>query len=71
MGAFDQFKDKAEQAKETLDSKRNKSAGSGHPEQSERSAQQQGRERGSESGDKAKRSMDPESNEENQDDTWA
>ncbi|SEG34965.1 hypothetical protein SAMN05216223_104474 [Actinacidiphila yanglinensis] len=73
MGAFDQFKDKAEdyaaQAKGAQGGKRNKSADPQNPEQAERGMRQEGRERRSEVEDQASRRMGREEDD-NQDD-WA
>ena len=74
MGAFDQFKDKAEdyaeQAKGAQGGKRNKSADARNPEQAERGMHQEGQERRSELEDQAPRRMGRESDDDNQDD-WA
>jgi hypothetical protein len=73
MGAFDQFKDKAddvaEQAKGAMSGKRNKSAGSENPERAERGMPQEGQERRSEFEDQAQRRVGQESNEDQDD--WA
>ena len=73
MGAFEQFKDKAdavaEQAKGQMSGKRNKPAGAEKPQRAERGMPQGGRERHSEFEDEAERRMDRESNEDRDD--WA
>ncbi|MFJ2960667.1 hypothetical protein [Streptomyces sp. NPDC087270] len=74
MGAFDQFKDEAEdyaeQAKGAQGDKRNKSAAAQNPEQAQRGMQQEGQERRSDLEDQASRRMGRESEDDNQDD-WA
>jgi hypothetical protein len=74
MGAFDQFKDKAEdyaeQAKGAM-GKRNKSADAQRPEQGERGVAQEARERRSEFEDQARnRAADLDEDDESQND-WA
>jgi len=80
MGAFDTFSNKADeygqQAKEAAGSKRNKAADADNPEQAEQTERsgmpQEGQERRSNVEEKARRRMDPESNDESQDDdNWA
>lgn len=74
MGAFDQFKDKAEdyaeQAKGAQGGKRNRSADAQNPEQAQRGMQEEGRERRSDLEDPAQRRMGREAEDDTQDD-WA
>jgi hypothetical protein len=73
MGAFDQFKDQADEfadkAKSVAGNKRNKAADDmENPEQMERGLPQDGQERGSQVGDRAREGMDSESDDQ---DNWA
>ena len=68
MGAFDQFKEQAEQvadkAKDALGSKRNKSADPQNPEQAEHGMEQESSERRSPVEDEARERMDSEMDDE-------
>ncbi|HZE67614.1 MAG TPA: hypothetical protein VE081_13335 [Sporichthyaceae bacterium] len=73
MGAFDQFKEQAEQvadkAKDALGNKRGKAADSQNPEQAERGLEQESRRRRSPVEDEAREPMDSERDDE--DGNWA
>jgi hypothetical protein len=73
MGAFDQFKEQAEQvadkAKDALGNKRDKAADSQNPEQAERGMPQENQKRRSPVEDEANEHMDSEMDDE--DNSWA